>query len=148
MFALEDKKKAVSIAHPDLVKQWHPTKNGDLKPDKVTAGSDLEVWWVCDQGHEWLAVVRSRCVGVECPYCSGRIPSEDYNLKVINPAVAKEWHPTKNGDLTPNNILPFSTKIVWWVCENGHEWQAPVARRNHSNCPHCHRERLAGSKKN
>jgi hypothetical protein len=137
----EYKKEPVAIAHPELVEEWHPTKNGDLTPDKVTAGSDLEVWWLCEQGHEWQTVVRSRCTGVECPYCSGRIPSEDYNLQVINPEVAKQWHPTKNRDLTPDNILPFSTKKVWWLCEKGHEWQAPVARRHRNNCPHCARER-------
>ena len=29
----------LSESHPELAAQWHPTKNGDLTPEKVTAGS-------------------------------------------------------------------------------------------------------------
>ena len=35
--------------------------------------------------------------------------TESYNLKKINPKLAKEWHPTKNGNLTPKDITPSST---------------------------------------
>lgn len=40
-----------------LVKEWHPTKNGDLKPSDFTAGSGQKVWWKCPKGddHEWEA---------------------------------------------------------------------------------------------
>jgi len=27
--------------------------------------------------------------------------SKEYNLKALFPEVAKEWHPTKNGDIKP-----------------------------------------------
>ena len=30
---------------PDLAKEWHPTKNGDLKPTDVTSGTDKKGWW-------------------------------------------------------------------------------------------------------
>ena len=29
---------------PELAAQWHPTKNGDLKPTQITAGSQKIVW--------------------------------------------------------------------------------------------------------
>ena len=62
----------------------------------------------------------------------------EYNLQVINPDLAKQWHPTKNGDLTPKKITPGSAKRVWWVCEQGHEWKAPVgARSKGTRCPYC-----------
>jgi hypothetical protein len=44
------------------------------------------------------------------------------NLLAVNPELAKEWHPTKNGDLTPEKVTPGSSKKVWWVCKKGHEW--------------------------
>ena len=31
--------------YPHLVKEWHPTKNGDLTPKDVTYGSNKKVWW-------------------------------------------------------------------------------------------------------
>ena len=40
-------KRKISLEEyaPDLAKQWHPTKNGDLKPMDVTYGSKKKVWW-------------------------------------------------------------------------------------------------------
>ena len=31
-------------------------------------------------------------------------------LKTSNPQLANEWHPTKNGELMPNNVSPRSGK--------------------------------------
>ena len=32
------KKPSLAETHPELAKQWHPTKNGDLTADKATQG--------------------------------------------------------------------------------------------------------------
>ena len=47
---------------PELIKEWHPTKNGELKPEEVTSGSNKKVWWKCEKGleHEWQTTVNSR----------------------------------------------------------------------------------------
>ena len=39
--------------------QWHPTKNGDLKPEDFTTGSSKKVWWQCPlaEDHEWQTTV-------------------------------------------------------------------------------------------
>ena len=58
--------------NPDLAKQRHPTKNGNLKPKDVTPGTQKKVWWTCKKGHEWRAKIYSRNGGNGCPYCSGR----------------------------------------------------------------------------
>ena len=34
----------LATTHPKLTKEWHPIKNGDLKPTDVTAGSHKKVW--------------------------------------------------------------------------------------------------------
>ena len=44
----------------DLLKEWHVTKNNDLKPESVSYGSNKRVWWRCDKGHEWLASPKDR----------------------------------------------------------------------------------------
>ena len=55
--------RAISILkdhYPNLSKEWHSTKNGEVTPDQVTTGSGLKVWWQCDKGHEWQATVHRR----------------------------------------------------------------------------------------
>ena len=61
-----------------------------------------------------------------------------YNLQACNPTIAKEWHPTKNGSVTPKDVTAGSGKKVWWQCPKGHEWEAPLCRRNNGHgCPYC-----------
>ena len=43
----------LSEKYPKLVKEWHPTKNGDLTPSDVTHGSNKKVWWVCNKNHDY-----------------------------------------------------------------------------------------------
>lgn len=74
------------------------------------------------------------------------LPADEHNVRtritlaLSAPAVAKEWHPSRNGELTPEDVLPFSNKVVWWQCEHDerHEWQAKVAQRSKgTGCPYC-----------
>ena len=58
--------------NPSLAKEWHPDKNGNLKPIDYTAGSHAKVWWKCPRGHEWQATISSRTRGNGCPYCSDK----------------------------------------------------------------------------
>ena len=58
-------------------------------------------------------------------YRNGRRVIKGVNdLATCYPAVAATWHPTKNDDLQPTDVLPGSHRPVWWICEHGHEWQA------------------------
>ena len=54
---------------PDLVPEWHPTKNV-LRPEQVTRASGEEINWICRLGHEWPAVVYQRTLSkTNCPDC-------------------------------------------------------------------------------
>ena len=130
----------LATTHPEIAKQWHPTKNGNLKPTDVVIGSRMKVWWKCENGHEWEAIIDSRNRGQGCPYCAGKYVIEGENdLATLYPEIAKEWHPTKNGDLKPTQVHSKSIKRVWWQCELGHEWESTIASRTHSDakCPYC-----------
>ena len=122
-----------------LNKQWHPTKNEGLSAQKVTLGSGRKVWWICQRNHEWQATVNNRAKGVGCPYCAGKKVLAGYNdLLTVHPLIAKEWHPTNNGELTAQNVMCGSNKKIWWRCDKGHEWQASVKSRTcGSKCPYC-----------
>ena len=128
----------LATVYPQIAAEWHPTKNGLLLPLDVIAGSGKKVWWICKEGHEWLATVVSRTKGNNCPYCSNKKLLKGYNdLATVYPQIAAEWHPTKNGDLLPSEVNAGSEKKVWWLCKNGHEWQSPIIRRRHHGCPYC-----------
>ena len=52
------------------------------------------------------------------------------NLFSANPTLAGEWHPTRNGSLTPGNVTPKSHKKAWWLCQKGHQWEATINSRS------------------
>jgi ABC-type transport system substrate-binding protein len=62
-------------------------------------------------------------------------------LSESHPAIAAEWHPTKNGSLTPDQIVAGSHKKAWWKCPIGpdHEWWAYCYTRTsgRGGCPYC-----------
>lgn len=125
---------------PELAAQWHPTKNRGVTPADIPLGSHHKAWWICDRGHEWQAMVKSRANGTGCPVCANRrLLSGENDLAATYPDLACQWHPSKNGKLTPRDIVAGSHKKVWWTCERGHEWQATVASRTSggAGCPVC-----------
>jgi hypothetical protein len=124
---------------PNLISEWHPTKNGDLTPEGVTSGSNKKAWWFCAEGHEWEAAISSRSSGTGCPYCSGRFAIVGQtDLLTMNPDLMGEWHPTKNGDASPRDFASRSGKKAWWLCAQGHEWEAVIGNRSKGiGCPGC-----------
>jgi len=128
----------LAVVMPDLASEWHPTKNGTRTPYDVTPGSHSRAWWKCPNGHEWRAQIKSRAVGRGCRHCAGKEATRNYNLAVLYPQLVGEWHPTKNGQKTPYNVLPASNKKAWWLCPKGHEYDAVINnRKNGSGCPYC-----------
>ena len=131
----------LATLNPELAKQWHPTKNGILTPYEFTINSNKKVWWKCDKGddHEWLSSIGNRSEGNNCSICSGHKVALSTCLATLNPELAKQWHPTKNGILTPYEFTINSNKKVWWKCDKGddHEWQTTIYHRSSTNCPFC-----------
>lgn len=141
----------LATKHPQLAKEWHPTKNEKKRPNEVIYGSNQKVWWQCGLGHEWLAQISSRChQKTGCPYCSGHKAWKGFNdLATVNPELAKQWHPTRNGDLTPYDVLPSTSETIWWLGECGHEWSATLNNRTKKNgkqeknkCPYCANQKI------
>ncbi|MCH7923048.1 MAG: hypothetical protein IH975_08455, partial [Nitrospinae bacterium] len=139
--------KSLAYLHPQLAKEWHKERNAPLTPYLFTPGSPMKVWWVCDKGHEWRAPIlnRTRQKGTGCPECanrrrrwiSGTLP-EKY------PEIARQWHPTKNLPLTPDDVTYGSNTKAWWVCDEGHDdWLAVIKSRTSkkpTGCPKCYEE--------
>ena len=90
------------------------------------------------------------CRGSGCPYCAGRLVLAGFNdLASLEPKVARQWHPTLNGGLTPEQVTAGSRRSVWWQCPEGHVWKARVHSRTGKQrygCPVC-AGRVKGSRK-
>ncbi len=145
-----DESNSLATLFPEIAKEWHPTKNGTLTPDMVSRGSAKRIWWQClkNPDHVWDASVDSRTHNQSgCPYCSGFFPNETNSLQAKAPEIAKEWHPTKNGELTPETVKAGSGKKAWWQCPQNpeHEWLATINNRvqKRSGCPYCNREKAS-----
>ena len=75
------KENNLAYLNPELAKEWHPYKNGDIKPSDVTIGSGQKAWWVGKCGHEWEAVINKRVGGTGCPICSKLKRKEEHDIK-------------------------------------------------------------------
>lgn len=133
--------------YPAAVAMWHPTRNGDLRPQGVLAGSSVRVWWRCPAGpdHEWMAAPvvlgkQSIAKGTSgCPFCAGRRPSVTNSI-ASHRELAAEWHPTGNAGLRPDQVVAGGQRKYWWRCwvNPEHEWQASASNRVRGRgCPLC-----------
>ncbi len=136
---------------PEIAREWHPTKNDEYNVENVSSFSNIKVWWLCSTcGNEWRTTVNHRTKeGNSCPKCSKEKSAKNKiafhakanNFAVQYPEIAKEWHPTKNGDLTPDNVSKSSNLKVWWKCSFcGRKWKTSVRHRTSGqNCPNCNK---------
>ena len=134
-----EKENSLLLFNPEVAQEWNYEKNGQLKPEQVTANSNKKIWWVCKKGHEWQNTINNRNRGRNCPFCANKKILPGFNdLLTVNPTLAKEWNYQKNNGLTPMDVIPNTPKKVWWKCQKEHEWNATVNSRTQGNgCPYC-----------
>lgn len=137
----------LDVVEPIVASEWHPTKNGELKPNQFLPQSNKKVWWLGKCGHEWEAVISSR-TGTRkggCPYCSNRKVLKGFNdLATTNPEILSEWDFEKNA-ISPYEIARGTNRKVWWKCSLGHSYESPVAGRTgerRRGCPYCANQKL------
>jgi hypothetical protein len=77
-----DPSRSLAAVHPELIDQWHYSRNAPLRvsPDRVSARSLLWVWWRCRSEHEWEESIVARADDrprwkqgerTTCPFCAG-----------------------------------------------------------------------------
>lgn len=72
------------------------------------------------------------------------------SLEYCFPEIARKWHPTKNGRLTPDKISKSSAHKVWWLDDCGHEYNMSVNLKTRQDnkrcgCPICGRKKARKS---
>jgi hypothetical protein len=118
-------------SYPDLVKDWHPYKNGDKQPEDFAQFSNKKVWWNCDKGpdHEYERAISTRTKQrAGCPFCANSKISITNRFDLNQESLMKEWNYEKNIVL-PSEVTIGTNKKIWWICINGHEWEAKLADR-------------------
>lgn len=133
----------LATVDPQLASEWDYEKNADLLPTTIGAGSRRKAHWICYKGHRWEAVVYDRHTKkTRCPYCAGKLPIiGETDLATLRPELMSEWNFDRNTEINPHELTEKSSQKVWWICEFGHEWQAPVySRSNGIGCPFCAKE--------
>ena len=119
---------------PKIASQWHPTKNGNVKPVDIIAQSNKKFWWTCSKGHEWDATPSERVAGRGCAFCANKRVNRKNSLAALYPTLLEEWDYVKNTHITPHEITPGSAKEAYWICKNcGHEWKAIIRQRTSKN---------------
>ncbi|MCD8176490.1 MAG: zinc-ribbon domain-containing protein, partial [Tannerellaceae bacterium] len=124
-------KKNLMIEYSEIAREWNFVLN-EKSPEDYSAHSDVYAWWICPKGHSYRARISNRTSKrhTGCPYCAGQKVLVGYNdLLSTFPQVADEWNYQKNNELLPQQITARSNKTVWWICKNGHEWQACINNR-------------------
>jgi hypothetical protein len=141
------------------VECWHPTKNGDTNPIDISYANGKKHWFQCDEcPHSFNSSISgiTRDDGSWCPYCS--VPCQkmcnetdcdfcykksfkSYIEKTKNNKLKVEcWHPTKNGDTNPRDIMRCTPKKYWFQCDVClHSFNSEISSitgREHW-CPYC-----------
>lgn len=124
--------------------EWNYIRNSGVSPDSIAANSNHLIWWTCEKGHDYQMSPSQRMTGANCPICAGRRVLAGINdLESQYPNISQEWHYKKNTQ-KPNEVYAKTKKRVWWICQQGHEWQTSVCNRtvHMSNCPVCGEKRI------
>jgi len=129
--------------HPELMSDWDFEKNGKVRPEDFVAKSRKKVWWHCENGHSWQTEIYHRHIGHGCPVCATLADHHPViagvtDLATLFPFFAEEWDYERNEGLMPQEVLPHSTRAVWWKCKRGHHWKTKIQNRiKGTGCPHC-----------
>ena len=119
-------KSSLAVLFPELAAQWHPTLNGNLTPDQVSADSDIAVWWLYPYTDPstgkrfdflWNCKIKTRSSkGAVCPFLSGKAVWTGFNdLASKYPELANQWDYENNGSLTPQSVYWGSRYKASWV---------------------------------
>lgn len=130
--------------HPDLLKEWDYSKNS-ISPFEISCQSKKKVWWKCNDEHQWQTTVQNRTKGSKCPYCTNKIVLLAKSLYTLEVELMKEWDNSKNYKIDPKRISVGSGLKAWWICKNGHSWEAAIYHRtkNKSGCPFCSNKKVS-----
>lgn len=138
-------------AYKPYVRDMWDYELNNRNPDGIGPDSHRKVWLKCTNGfpHSFAVLASAIHEDTSCLVCANKQVWLGFNdLATTNPAEAKQFHPTKNGKVTPESIVFGTHKRLWWICEKNHEWDVRgIDRKNYSTgCPECRQQTSAAEK--
>jgi len=131
---------------PSLTQSQHPAmlefdfernRKAGFDPDKITAGSNKMVHWICTkcpkgQPHLFMAAPKQRIrVNTACPYCTHAKACICNSLQSLYPAIAADYDTARNG-VGPEQVLPRSHHVAFWKDASGRAWEQSPKQRTES----------------
>ncbi|KAK9786384.1 hypothetical protein WJX73_004045 [Symbiochloris irregularis] len=106
---------------PELAREWSSRENKDMRPNDMLPGSETKVWWDCKAHGPYKASPQKRVyMKTGCPDCgrenTARNQTRHGTLAQERPELAQQWHPTRNGPMTPSDVTLGSVRLFWWLC--------------------------------
>ena len=102
---------------PSLVKEWHPTSNGDLTPRKVKLAYPEKLWWICRDGHEWQATIKCRLKRNDCPICDKESAKKKVDLSLDLPTIGKNRRKNRRFKTKATAVIELPDSDYWVYAE-------------------------------
>ena len=134
-------------SHPKAL-QWHPTKNGNLKPHQVHRGSGMKAWFKCHKCQHDFDIKLCKVVFDQwCPYCcvpTAKLCKDGNCQQCFNNSLASSSHAMQmwieeENHLNPRYIIKGSKQKCMFKCTMCmNPFPAQVIKvYNGSSCPIC-----------
>ena len=136
----------LSTAIPEA-KDWWDSERNSTTMDSVLPSSHQTFFLRCPKCDYQLPKsvrIEDRGRVFLCPICGGgknTVVTDMNCLSNTYPQIANELDNARNNGITGKMILPSFNKKLWFICPNGHRYQAKVSNRTYLNrgCPTCDR---------
>ena len=132
---------SLSNLYPEIASEWHPTLNGNIAPDLISAETHDSYYWLCPKGHAYKASPKNRVrMNSNCPFCSGQKVLKGFNdLETTNPVIALDFDNEKNKRKS-YQVSKGCSDFFWFKChkcnyEFKYQLSTYVARGG--KCPIC-----------
>jgi hypothetical protein len=102
---------------PSLLKEWHPSSNGDLTPRSVKIGYPKKIWWLCGEGHEWQATIKARLKNNDCPICEKETAKKKADLSISLPSMGKNYRKSRRFKTKATAVIELPDSGYWVYAE-------------------------------
>ena len=102
---------------PNLVKEWHPSANGNLTPRNMKIGYPKKVWWLCSEGHEWQATIKCRLKRNDCLICEKEAAKKKTDLSISMPTIGKNLREKRRFKTKATAVIEIPDSGYWVYAE-------------------------------
>lgn len=144
------KSRSIVDTAPHLLARWDYARNETLRPESLSIGSAVSIWWRCELGHSYRRSVGEEAKRKGCPECfrenRGALARRSAANRHGTLADAVKGLPVTLADAGVNlaDISAKTRHTFSWRCPRGHTFrrEARLVLKN-SDCPWCKSPPLA-----